>query len=409
MCMKRSAFLILCGCLTVAIYQCIYVIDDLDFKITDSSGIPKESLYEDNSSKSTKLVIAIYFPQFHQFHENDLFWGKGYTDFVGVGKASRNIYGQHIIRPSEHMGFYDLSNPESRQHQGQLAKKYGIHGFAIYHYWFKDRAVMEKPLQLLLEDGYPDIPFFFIWANEPWTRRWDGQNGSEVLMAQEYDMNEWTTHFKWMLPFFRTEKYIQRKGKLVLGLYRASEVSQLEAMTSKWQEMARQAGFEGIFFIQMNGVEWTPGAYEIQAGMDATAEFFPNFYWESGFSMNEVLATTKRNKEHFWGSCSSFDDSPRHVNSSKTVSVVPSHPSVLKFWLRQNLARSEKNDFVFLNAWNEWGEGAAIEPSFEWGRRWLAAVKEAVDEEAAGEVAEMLADGFVRSIPLKRAGVPSMR
>ncbi|KAL4514405.1 hypothetical protein Ndes2526B_g03931 [Nannochloris sp. 'desiccata'] len=304
------------------------------------------------------------------------------------------------------MGFYDLTDPGVRRYQGELARKYGIHGFAIYHYWFKDHAVMDKPLQLLLKDGYPDISFFFIWANEPWTRRWDGQDGSEILLPQQYDQSEWTAHFQWFLPFFKHKNYIKRNGKPVVGLYRAAEIPQLGRMVSKWEEMAKRNGFVGIFFIQMNGIEWTPGAYELQSGKDATAEFFPNFFWKSGFSMNQVLSTLKKGRKQFSGACSTFDNNPRHTGSPETVAVVPSHPSILKFWLRQNLARAEKGDFVFLNAWNEWGEGAAIEPSIEWGRRWLEAIKAAVVEEGAGEVAEILDDGFVRSVPLKNAGVP---
>jgi len=351
-----------------------------------------------------KKVIAFFFPQFHEVEENNQFWGKGFTDFSNVVKLKYNRNGQSVLRPSERMGFYDLTSKEQRRFQGELAKAYDIHGFAIYHYWFGKNPVMSKPLELMLEEGHPDIPICLSWANEPWTRRWDGMDGSEVLLNQTYYESDWLPHFKWLLPFFKHINYIRYKGMPIFLIYRASHIVNREKMLSTWQQWARESGLSGIHFIQTFGGKWTSDDHTVLAGMDSAIEFHP--IYKPTLNMNEVLAKHEDfSYPHFFGTSCAWDNSPRHAKDLNAASITLNHPKVLYFWLRQNLARTEPGRFVLLNAWNEWGEGAAIEPSIQWGRRWLQAVQHAVKDEKAGHVAEMLPDGFVKALPLTTSGV----
>lgn len=121
----------------------------------------------------SKKVLAFFFPQFHEVEENNEAWGKGFTDFTNVAKRQYADHGHPIIRPSERNGFYNLTDEYQRKFQGELAREYGIHGFVYMHYWFSDHPVMDAPLELMLKDGYPDLKFCLMWANEHWSKRFD--------------------------------------------------------------------------------------------------------------------------------------------------------------------------------------------------------------------------------------------
>jgi len=374
----------------------------LPAKILERTQTPNLDVGQD------KKVIAVYFPQFHEIEENNKFWGKGFTDFSNVAKVHQNRYGQAIIRPAERMGFYDLMSPSQRRFQGELARKYNIHGFAIYHYWFGTKAIMTKPLELMLLDGYPDIPFCLTWANEPWTRRWNGNDGSEVLLNQTYDRETWEPHFDWLLPYLKHKNYLKYKGLPVILIYRADNIPDLEQMISLWRMSARNSNLMGLHVIQINGVGWNgSSSFKLQPGMDSLVEGFPSYMSTSGFTMNNLVSTQKKADSYFYGVSAAFDNSPRYPDPTDGATMYPFHPSHLYFWLRQNLARTEPGGFVFLNAWNDWGQGAAIEPSIQWGRRWLEAVQKAVFDEQRGHVSKIMSNGYVSSVPLdENPGMP---
>jgi lipopolysaccharide biosynthesis protein len=230
------------------------------------------------SNASKKRVLAYYFPQFHEFQENNEFWGKGFTDFTNVARVTHDPMGFPVARPAERFGFYDLTEKSQRQYQASLAKAYGISGFIIMHYWFSSKPVMEKPLELLLEDGEPDIDFCLMWANEPWTARWDGLNGSDVLLAQTYEKSDWRSHFDWMVRFFKHKNYILVDNKPMLVIYRIVEVQELHLLLVQWQAWAIQAGFDGLHIVQNNGWKFTEDANVPQPGVEGIAEYYPNYY-----------------------------------------------------------------------------------------------------------------------------------
>ena len=342
---------------------------------------------------AAKRVIAMYFPQFHEFETNNRLWGAGYTDFAGVRPSRTARYGYPVQRPLD--GYYDLRHVTARRAHGRLASAYGIHGFAYYHYWFQGGPVMEAPLEALLQDGEPALPFMLAWANEDWTRRWDGgsNGGDAMLMKQTYAEEDWAPHFAWLLRFFLHPLYIRRGGgdeRPMLLLYRIHDIPALEAMLGAWQGLARAAGLPGLYIVQMNGHEWHPGALQPSALAAGVMEFYPNFYnvpmggsirpqaWQEG--TNGGAASSG---DYFFGAHAGFNNKPRHATDG-AERVLPYHPTALKFSLRAALARTPPGSLVFVNAWNEWGEGCVLEPSVEFGYGWLRAVKGAVEEEAAG-------------------------
>ena len=352
-----------------------------------------------------KSVLATYFPQFHEFEENNRLWGRGFTDFTNVRRTSHNVHGQPVVRPATDAGYYDLTHVDARRTQSDLASAYGVTGFVMYHYWFDGAPVMDTPLQLMLRDGFPNATFCLSWANEPWTRKWDGGDGSDVLIAQTYDERTWHAHVDWLVPFFTHANYWRLDGKPVLFVYRADSVPDVERMTTAWQRAAQAHGLPGIHFVQTLGKAWSDGAHVVQPGMTGTAEHFPNYMEASGWAMNQVLSTPRASPHHIYGIGAAFDNAPRHASTPTAATVVLSHPRTFYFWLRQNLARTQPGGAVLINAWNEWGEGAVLEPSDVWGVRWLEAVRDAVYDEARGRVARLLDDGYVASVPVEPAGI----
>jgi hypothetical protein len=381
----------------------------------------------DLSLPPSKHILALYFPQFHEFEVNNVLWGKGYTDFRGVEAATTARHGYPVIRPLD--GFYNTLDYWTRHRQARVARQYGIYGFVYYHYWFNGGPVMEAPLLALLEDGEPDLPFALSWANEHWTRRWDGGN-NEVLMEQRYEQGDWRPHFDWLLPLFRHKNYILKDGnKPMLVIYRAADVAALVEMMGAWEAWAIEAGFGGLHLVQMNGVEWSRGAWNLQPSMSGIAEFFPNLYASRELRPSSSLlyytperfgvgeegavaavaggaggggASTPPNPlgptaSYYHGVHASFNNKPRHLKDGKET-VLPYHPANLRAALRTQLGRTPNGSFVFLNAWNEWGEGEAVEPSLEFGHGFLQAIKDALEEDATGLEAPIV----------HRVGVPSI-
>lgn len=245
--------------------------------------------------------IAIFFPQYHEFEENNQFWGKGFTEWTLLKQMPSYVNNQPIKQPYEEMGYYNLKNIEHRKYIEALANHYQIHGFCFYHYWFKNKKVMYEPLELMLKDNKPNVKFMFCWANEQWTKRWDGGN-NEILIGQDYtDTQGNEEHFYYLLDFFKHKNYIKIENKPVFIFYRIEEkdTEYIQSIIYLWNKLAKNAGFQGIYFMRFLG----PFNNTIHLdGLDAYVNFEPGNvcqqYYENIFSYDEDNIIFK-NKDHY--------------------------------------------------------------------------------------------------------------
>ena len=228
-----------------------------------------------NNIKKEIKFIAIVFPQFHEIPENNEFWGKGFTEWTFLKNIPRVVNGEIIKKPHNDIGYFNLNDYEHRKYMRVLANKFNIYGFCYYHYWFKDKKVMYEPTELMLQDGEPNKPFFFCWANEQWTRKWDGGN-NEVLLKQEYSDSEGNiNHFNYLLQFFKHKNYIKKYNKPIFIFYRIEEkdIQDIKNIINLWNIKAIENGFSGIYFMRFLGpfnnninIEGIEGFVEFQPG-----------------------------------------------------------------------------------------------------------------------------------------------
>jgi glycosyltransferase involved in cell wall biosynthesis len=353
----------------------------------DPLAIPKEE-------RSVRL-IAFYLPQFHPIPENDLWWGEGFTEWTNVAKAQPLFPGHYQPRLPADLGFYDLRLPEIRKEQADLAREHGIHGFCYYHYWFHGKRLLERPFEEVLRSGEPDFPFCLCWANEPWSRRWDGRP-RDVLQPQSYSDADDIAHISWLIPALRDPRAIRIEGKPVFMVYQARDLPEPARTAETWRREVRKAGLEDIYLMTVE-TGWDADWDATQEGFDAKVLFMPQF---------SILRTTPRipvpGKENVhvydyqkaWPILAdpdpvpytrydtvfpSWDNSARAGNDA--VVVHNSTPEAYEQWLRHAVAKVQQRPpdqrMVFINAWNEWAEGAHLEPDLRYGSAYLEATSRA--------------------------------
>lgn len=350
--------------------------------------------------KADIRAIAFYLPQYHLIPENDAWWGAGFTEWTNVRNAVPLFPGHYQPHVPGRLGYYDLRDPQVRQAQADLARTHGIHGFCYYHYWFNGKRLLETPFNEVLRSGQPDFPFCLCWANENWTRRWDGED-REVLIAQNHSHADDLAHIESLLPAFRDERCIRVDGKPLFLVYRTGLLPDPKKTAEIWREAAHRAGIGELYLVRIENYlqEFDPVPAEI--GFDAAAEFAP--HWGSfgpevtgTLELNEaarganplvhdyntfmlnMLGRPKPGYKLFRGAFPSWDNSPRR-KSGPTIFINPA-PEKYAFWLSQigrytleNFAGDER--LVFINAWNEWGEGCHLEPDEQHGTRYLEATR----------------------------------
>jgi lipopolysaccharide biosynthesis protein len=353
---------------------------------------------DDGSGDLPAKLIAFYLPQFHPIPENDLWWGEGFTEWTNVTRARPQFTGHYQPQLPTELGFYDLRDPEVLERQADLARHFGIHGFCFHYYWFNGRRVLERPLDEFLARSHPELPFCCCWANENWTRRWDGLD-DEILLRQEY-AGDWAERFiRDLLPTLVEDRHIRVDGAPLLLVYRIDELPDAPRVAELWREIAqREAGLElHLAAVQSFGIG-DPRPY----GFDAAVEFPPHPFGRQrplalkrsrpevrrlrrGFRGTlenyEEIALQMRGKqlpEYRWyrGLMPSWDNTARR--GAHAYIAVGSSPDVYRRWLGEltlhALARSDVQEpLLFVNAWNEWAEGTHLEPDDRFGRRWLQA------------------------------------
>src|SRR5260370_1926776 len=223
---------------------------------------------------SMAKLVAFYLPQFHPIPENDEWWGKGFTEWTNVTTAKPLFRGHYQPHLPADLGFYDLRLPEVREAQAALAKQFGIYGFCYYHYWFSGRRLLERPFNEVLTSGSPDIPFCLCWANEHWTRRWDG-NEQQVLMPQTYSHQDDINHIHWLIRAFEDRRYIRIDGKPLFLVYRVGELPSALQTAEIWRQEARSAGLGEIFLCNVESNFDGSRVRPALIGFDASVEFQP--------------------------------------------------------------------------------------------------------------------------------------
>lgn len=345
-------------------------------------------------------VIAFYLPQFHCIPENDAWWGKGFTEWVNVARAARQYAEHDQPRSPGILGEYDLTDSSVHARQTRLAQGHGIDGFCMYFYWFDGRRLLDRPVEAWRADSSL-LPYCLSWANEPWTRRWDGKN-KDVLMPQSYPRGYVEDLFAQLLPHFQAPHYLRQDGKPLLVVHRADLVPHGTAFTEQLRLLARRAGLPDLYLI---AAETTPDLDPRRIGFDAVAEFPPvganrlrNAQWRPVGGLDRSfrgrLLSYDRIRAWFEGRTQPafirhrgvmpmWDNTARR--GSRATVYVGHSPLAYNAWLRAAI-RAEHNErgdrgLVFVNAWNEWAEGAYLEPDATHGDAYLLATAAARRDE----------------------------
>jgi glycosyltransferase involved in cell wall biosynthesis/SAM-dependent methyltransferase len=363
--------------------------------------IAEKSFNIDSHQTSDPKLIAFYLPQFHPIPENNQWWGEGFTEWTNVKRGQPNFSGHYQPRLPADLGFYDLRDPEVMDQQAAIAQLYGIYGFCYYYYWFNGKRLLEHPLETMLARKKPDMPFCLCWANEHWTRRWDGQD-KEILIAQNYDSGWVERFFKDILPYFQDERYIRVDGRPMLLLYRIEAIPDSTTTIQTWKQMARAAGLGGLHVVGVQYVNMIP-EHPIKMGADATVEFpphlndlqhflldpstlpgihpdFSGYIEDYSLLMRQFLNRSPVNIPWYRGVMPGWDNTARRRMQSHVY--VNSSPKLYELWLQYlvDYSRCAPNGqpLIFVNAWNEWAEGAYLEPDQKYGWEYLEATSRAL-------------------------------
>ncbi|NTS43774.1 glycoside hydrolase family 99-like domain-containing protein [Flavisolibacter sp. BT320] len=354
--------------------------------------------------------IALYLPQYHPLPENDRWWGKGFTEWTNVTKASPLFNGHWQPRLPADLGFYDLRVPEVRQAQADLARQHGIYGFCYWHYWFAGKQLLERPLKEVVENRKPDFPFCVAWANQTWSGTWHGVSNGKVLVEQTYPGDsDNIAHFYALLPALRDTRYITVNGKKVIFIFRPMEIPEPQRFIDCWQELAVKEGLGGLHLVGMHMPEdWDPKWH----GYDAVVQNWINRDLLRLRSATESLAgkvqqmlrlTTPARREVK----PLLVSYKAYVEQYDSTSVKPdTYPMVYADW--DNTPRSGREGWLFrdfsparfeqacakalaatankpaceqivvIKSWNEWAEGNYLEPDQRYGLSLLQAFQKAL-------------------------------
>lgn len=354
-------------------------------------------------------IISLYLPQFHEVKENSEWYGEGFTDWVAVRNA-KPLFENHVQprKPLDN-NYYDLSDASVLKWQADLARSYGVDGFCFYHYWFdSETRLLEKPVELLLQHKEIDIEYCLSWVNESWKRTWSNvekgnvwcdtfdkdkekkdRNDRGLLVKQRYGREEeWLKHIEYLIPFFKDERYIRVEGKPVLCLYQPCEIACIKAMIDLWNSRLQKENIDGVYLIGASyGKTYSKNvdiSYHHEPGTAfascrASKEYIKSpegtEFFEYDTLWKHLLAKVELGK--IGCAFTDFDASPRKGN--RGIIVKGSSPE--KFaehftaFLRKNVQVGNK--LVFVNAWNEWGEGMYLEPCEDYGYGYLQAVSTA--------------------------------
>ncbi len=354
-------------------------------------------------------VIAMYLPQFHEIQENNKWWGEGFTEWTAVKRAEKLFEGHmqpHI--PYKHF-YYNLLDKEVMKQQEEWMKTYTIDGLCFYHYYFKGgRKILEKPAENLLKWQDIDMPFCFCWANPGWARTWSNiknqnhwsgkfeemisdKGADGILIEQKYGREEeWKQHFNYLLPFFMDKRYIKKNGAPLFLIYEPEDIPNLYQMINQWRVLAKGHGIPDIYFIGMNMRQKRKGLDALL--LNAPTMFFSSVFHKRSISIqkkngvtvypyhelweNIIMSEEVEGCKTYFGGFINYDDTPRH--GKKGVAVEGASAEKFKYYIKQLIEKNLQigNEYLFLNAWNEWGEGMYLEPDEVNGFAYLEVIQE---------------------------------
>lgn len=336
--------------------------------------------------------IAFYLPQFHPVRENDEWWGKGFTEWTNVTKATPLFKGHYQPHFPSDLGYYDLRVRETRHEQAELAKAHGIDGFCYHYYWFSGKRLLERPVDEMLADPEMDMPFCLNWANENWTRRWDAAE-HEVLIAQDYRPEDDLEFIKSIEPFFRDERYIRIDGAPFLMVYRPQHMPDSRKSLQVWRDYCASIGFPKIHLAcALVRDNWDYEKYGFDSGVEfpphgiRVPNHAPNIAFSDEYTglCAEFSDVAEQYLAHQYGPdnnvfrcvCPSWDNTARV--GARALVLLNGTPENYQTWLSRALQQTAEEfpgqeRLVFINAWNEWAEGCHLEPDRAYGRQFLEA------------------------------------
>lgn len=375
-------------------------------------------------TKQPTKLIAIYFPQLHAIPENDLWWGKGFTDWDNVRTAQPQYDGHDQPRVPLGHHYYDQSEIKTLREQIGLAKQYGVYGFCHYHYWFDGKQLLETPTNLIMENKDIDFPFCLSWANETWSKRWEG-NDHHILMQQTHPPTKesWKKHYDYLLKAWTDPRAIKVDGKPVFVIYRPQNIDNISDMLAYWRELAQKDGLPGLYFIFQKQYELPnnqclnsfDGVFQFQPFEAVSSPSFskklirhsplfnlarrlPERYQDilRGLRAKFINELTFYDYDEVWqqiiairpdkklatypGAFADWDNSSRY--KKRATIFQGATPEKFANWLGKLVnsmeARRLPENFIFFNAWNEWAEGAYLEPDERYGYQYLEKVKDAL-------------------------------
>lgn len=380
---------------------------------------------EVNAGKDVK-TIAFYLPQYHSIPENDKWWGKGFTEWTNTRKATPLFEGHYQPKTPLGKNYYNLVEDENVMiNQSEMAKEYGVWGFCYYHYWFKNgKKLLEKPLDRMLADKRVDIPFCLSWANENWTRNWDGGN-KEIIIEQDYgDKNDWEQHFQYLCSFFKDKRYITFNGKPIMIIYKPQLIDCLNEMLDYWVMRAKEEGFSGLVFAYqfpqwffMKNYDASRFKYTIKFEPLCTGTFYMKqtplrillhkarhliYHITKKTDTNKKVQTISAKKKKLiirdydtvWDSilngysnknmlAGAFTDWDNTARNKAGMLYKGASPEKFGEYMTQLVAKvnKKKSDrVIFINAWNEWGEGCYLEPDEKYKYGYLSNLKNSLEK-----------------------------
>lgn len=355
-------------------------------------------------------AIAIYLPQFHPVSENDKWWGKGFTEWTNVTKAKQLFKGHYQPHLPSDLGFYDLRLENSRLAQEALAKQFGVYGFCYYHYWFNGKRLLHEPLDRKLKNPKEDFPFMLCWANETWSRRWLGEE-KEILIEQTYNEEDDLKHITWLITIFKDARYIRVNDRPVFIFYRPSFLPDIKKTLNLFRSECIKNGLNNPYLIASNShsrINYYDLGFDDILNFQPKLDLLPNAFidhkstkkWINNLFKGVFSSTLKIYNYGYAKSkmktilhynyipCSfvGWDNTARRGENG----IIIKDQNIQTFIKEieeninevQNQNRENENQFIFINAWNEWAEGNHLEPDKKHGLTYLIALKELLDRYA---------------------------